>query len=204
MQAWLNRSDPIQIGQQRELEPEHWSSMSWEHGGTLEQPVAEAGATTKSSAPVAAVVAANQQAKRSRLPGFRASLLTFVMVFLVTTAGMIFFDGSGISMLQNMFVSGAGDDGTPPSMQPAASDVQFGPPSADAASISATLPSGRDLIATIQNRLSVLGFDPGPVDGIAGPKTLQAIADYQRQAELEPTGEPSVALLMHMQAGTAN
>lgn len=35
--------------------------------------------------------------------------------------------------------------------------------------------STQDQIKQIQTRLKALGFDPGPVDGKIGPKTLNAI-----------------------------
>jgi hypothetical protein len=34
---------------------------------------------------------------------------------------------------------------------------------------------------TMQQTLAEHGFDPGPIDGIAGPKTHQALKDFQRQ-----------------------
>ena len=45
----------------------------------------------------------------------------------------------------------------------------------------------------LQQRLTNLGIDPGGIDGIMGPKTRQAIAQFQQaeaHAGLEPTGEP--------------
>ncbi|MCE2738943.1 MAG: peptidoglycan-binding protein [Rhodobacter sp.] len=36
-----------------------------------------------------------------------------------------------------------------------------------------------DQITTLQSSLSVLGFDPGPVDGIIGPNTLQAVDQFR-------------------------
>lgn len=41
---------------------------------------------------------------------------------------------------------------------------------------------------TIQERLKVHGFDPGPIDGIPGPKTLAAIKAFQSFLRVSPTG----------------
>jgi hypothetical protein len=44
-------------------------------------------------------------------------------------------------------------------------------------------------VSGVQKRLSSLGFDCGEVDGILGPKTEQAISEFQVQHKLDPTGE---------------
>jgi len=49
-------------------------------------------------------------------------------------------------------------------------------------------------IATIQQALANAGYDPGPIDGMMGPKTQGAIKAYQTAAGLEPTGQPSAEL----------
>ena len=47
----------------------------------------------------------------------------------------------------------------------------------------------------LQTRLTVRGFDTGGADGVLGPKSRAAIADYQRSVGIEPSGNPSQALL---------
>lgn len=47
----------------------------------------------------------------------------------------------------------------------------------------------------LQSRLTARGFDTGGADGVLGPKSRAAISDYQRSIGLEPTGDPSQALL---------
>lgn len=42
-------------------------------------------------------------------------------------------------------------------------------------------------IKGIQMRLKNIGFDAGPIDGIFGPKTWQAIHDFQTKIGIEPT-----------------
>lgn len=48
-------------------------------------------------------------------------------------------------------------------------------------------PSGAD-IAGLQTHLATFGFDPGPVDGVYGPRTAAAVAAFQRSRGLEPDG----------------
>ena len=48
---------------------------------------------------------------------------------------------------------------------------------------------GEELIKMVQRVLIDSGFDPGPVDGIFGPKTRKAITDFQIKNRIEPTGE---------------
>jgi len=49
-------------------------------------------------------------------------------------------------------------------------------------------------IRNIQRHLSALGYDPGPADGIMGPRTAQAIRAFQRNLGIEPDGIPSTTL----------
>jgi len=59
------------------------------------------------------------------------------------------------------------------------------------------------LVRSVQLRLSELGYDPGPADGIAGSGTRQAVRDYQVIAGLGVDGELSAGLLDHMQSDAA-
>jgi peptidoglycan hydrolase-like protein with peptidoglycan-binding domain len=47
---------------------------------------------------------------------------------------------------------------------------------------------GAELIRMVQLTLKDSGFDPGPIDGILGPKTRGAIKKFQIKNNLEPTG----------------
>ncbi len=55
-----------------------------------------------------------------------------------------------------------------------------------------------DLVADIQQSLITLGYDPGPIDGVMGPRTVAAIKEYQNNYGLLITGQPSQPLLDHM------
>lgn len=48
---------------------------------------------------------------------------------------------------------------------------------------------GPELIRMVQLALKDSGFDPGPIDGILGPKTRKAVIEFQRKNKLKPTGE---------------
>ena len=45
-----------------------------------------------------------------------------------------------------------------------------------------------DLVRKVQARLESLGFDPGPIDGKFGPKTLKAVLAFQKAEGLGTDG----------------
>jgi peptidoglycan hydrolase-like protein with peptidoglycan-binding domain len=55
-------------------------------------------------------------------------------------------------------------------------------------------------MAKVQDLLRLACFDPGPVDGVLGTNTMAAIRDFQRQANLPPTGEVTDAFLWSLQS----
>lgn len=56
----------------------------------------------------------------------------------------------------------------------------------------------RIYITGIQQELKAHGYDPGPVDGVAGRRTHDAIRRYQRAVGLPVDGQPSPSLLNHL------
>lgn len=52
-----------------------------------------------------------------------------------------------------------------------------------------------DGVTGVQARLSNLGYDPGAVDGVLGPRTAEAIEAFQRAHQLEATGKIDDQLL---------
>src|SRR5262245_8943087 len=57
----------------------------------------------------------------------------------------------------------------------------------------------RTEIMDLQWNLAVHGYDPGPADGVAGPRTRAAIEQYEMDAGLPMDGRASAALLDHLQ-----
>jgi len=51
----------------------------------------------------------------------------------------------------------------------------------------------------VQEALAALGYEIGEIDGRIGPKTLGALRTYQKEQGLPVTGQPTAALLTHMQ-----
>ena len=51
------------------------------------------------------------------------------------------------------------------------------------------------LVRLIQTRLSAQGYAPGPIDGIMGERTANAIREFQRAKGLQVDGQPSMLLL---------
>lgn len=62
----------------------------------------------------------------------------------------------------------------------------------------------RDQIIAVQQRLSALGFNPGPIDGVWGSMTATALREYQQQNGLVPTGVVNDRSLELLFPGTDN
>jgi hypothetical protein len=59
-------------------------------------------------------------------------------------------------------------------------------------------PGPGGLVYNIQLSLTRLGFNPGPVDGVYGRQTADAISQFQHANRLPVTGQPSPQLLNYM------
>jgi TPR repeat protein len=53
----------------------------------------------------------------------------------------------------------------------------------------------RDAAEAAQELLAELGYDPGPADGVLGPRSRDALAAFQQDRGLPMTGENSVAVM---------
>ena len=56
----------------------------------------------------------------------------------------------------------------------------------------------REQRISLQERLSLRGFDVGSADGIIGPRTVTAIKEFQKSLGLTPDGFPTVGLLARL------
>jgi peptidoglycan hydrolase-like protein with peptidoglycan-binding domain len=48
---------------------------------------------------------------------------------------------------------------------------------------------GRDNVRQVQDALQAKGFDPGPIDGVAGARTKAAIRNFQDRFGMKASGE---------------
>ena len=55
-----------------------------------------------------------------------------------------------------------------------------------------------EIVSLVQQQLRERGYDPGSIDGRAGPRTRAAIRAFQRANDQEEDGEISVDLLQHL------
>lgn len=64
------------------------------------------------------------------------------------------------------------------------------------------------LVENLQTRLDHLGFEPGPIDGVFGPQTKQAVIDFQKDRNLQVDGlvglETEGALRLNLNVGPSN
>lgn len=81
-------------------------------------------------------------------------------------------------------------------------DVNLGTPAWKQGSTAQPAPVSEPVPVTeIQQRLAQLGYDAGPADGIAGPRTESAIRAYQRDNGLLVDGRASRELAELLRAG---
>ena len=64
-----------------------------------------------------------------------------------------------------------------------------------------TVKVNSDTIRAAQKELERRGYDSGPVDGIAGPKTKAAISKFQADEQLAQTGRLDASTLSHLNVG---
>jgi hypothetical protein len=59
------------------------------------------------------------------------------------------------------------------------------------------------LVGLVQRHLTDLGYDPGPIDGLIGPRTREAIRRFQREQGNPAAGFVTFALLARIRAAAA-
>ncbi len=65
-------------------------------------------------------------------------------------------------------------------------------------------PTPSDLVARAQQGLTDLGFDPGPVDGVYGPRTAAAVRAFRETIGLRSNGAISAGLMRVLEDALAN
>ena len=55
------------------------------------------------------------------------------------------------------------------------------------------------VVKRVQGGLAQLGYNPGPIDGAMGPKTSEAIREYQRDHDLLIDGQATAQLAEHIE-----
>ena len=53
----------------------------------------------------------------------------------------------------------------------------------------------RPIVREVQRGLAAKGFDPGPIDGVAGPQTRAAVREYQDRYGMNASGNIDYQLL---------
>jgi hypothetical protein len=88
----------------------------------------------------------------------------------------------------------------PVATRPAQAIERTAEKSLDAAPVSwnAQIASVDSIVARAQRLLGKLGYRPGPVDGIMGPRTVAAIREFERKAGLPATGRVTDDLVQRM------
>jgi len=56
----------------------------------------------------------------------------------------------------------------------------------------------RAQIKEVQRRLTLIGYRPGPADGLFGRQTVQAVKSFQRQVGLKATGRIDRSILQRL------
>lgn len=78
----------------------------------------------------------------------------------------------------------------------------FGPSAPQVATSGASGHSPR--VAEMQSNLARLGYDPGPVDGLFGPRTSAAIREFQQDHGLTPDGRLTQDVAVHVAQQTSD
>ena len=73
-----------------------------------------------------------------------------------------------------------------------------GVPGSAASSIPSAVTDTMGQIRSAQQALQGNGMNPGAIDGIMGPRTQQAVRDYQKQQNLPQTGQLDAATLQKL------
>lgn len=78
--------------------------------------------------------------------------------------------------------------------------AQAAPAAAAAPQAVAAQPNLNQAVSNLQSQLAARGYDPGPIDGVMGERTRQAIRAYQRDRQMPVDGQVSQALVSSLAA----
>ncbi|MBK6660083.1 MAG: peptidoglycan-binding protein [Proteobacteria bacterium] len=78
--------------------------------------------------------------------------------------------------------------------------TQAAPAAAAAPQAVAAQPNLNQAVSNLQSQLAARGYDPGPIDGVMGERTRQAIRAYQRDRQMPVDGQVSQALVSSLAA----
>ncbi len=110
---------------------------------------------------------------------------------------------TGLSLLQGAVLGGGA--GVAAGLLTDPDDVNLGTPfwrRGSSGTTASTSVAHSSLVANAQSGLIELGYDPGPVDGVMGPRTSAAIREYQYDHGLPLDGQATPALEQHILAQT--
>ena len=94
-----------------------------------------------------------------------------------------------------------GTQATPGTITPGTPIPQVSTPGAPGSGASSIPSAGTDTMGQIRSAQQALqgsGMNPGAIDGIMGPRTQQAVRDYQKQQNLPQTGQLDAATLQKL------
>jgi len=108
-------------------------------------------------------------------------------------AGAVLGAVTGMSLLQGVVLGGA--SGAAVGAFTSRDTIDLGEP----VWASGSKPANKPAVSRVQTALDRLGYDPGPADGVMGPRTSAAIRDYQADHALPVDGRPTGSLARHIE-----
>lgn len=110
------------------------------------------------------------------------------------SAGAVLGAVTGMSLLQGVVLGGA--SGAAVGAFTDRSTIDLGEP----IWASSSRPANKPAVSRVQSALDDLGYEPGPADGVMGPRTSNAIRSYQANHALPIDGQPTAKLARHIEA----
>lgn len=122
------------------------------------------------------------------------------------SAGAIIGAVTGLSVVEGVVLGAVGGGLTGALTKP--SQVNMGDPAWKKSSAAQSAPSApvaaqgtgaqgnlSQAVSSLQSQLAARGYDPGPIDGVMGERTRNAIRAYQRDRQMPVDGQVSQALV---------